>query len=147
MTIIAYRDGVMAADMQASKGDSKMGTVRKIGRNTAGDLAGVAGDAARAAAFLRWFEKGEEGPQPTLIWEKDGGSFDRALIVRKAGEPYEIYEPSGMFLMYAAYTAIGSGTPEAMGAMHHGATAEEAVAAAIAHDVHCGGDTTVLTHD
>jgi ATP-dependent protease HslVU (ClpYQ) peptidase subunit len=46
----------------------------------------------------------------------------------------------------ADYAAIGSGGMFAMGAMAHGATAEEAVAAAALHDKNTGGNIQSLHH-
>ena len=86
----------------------------------------------------------ESGPPPKAV--RDDNNFDRGVIFRKTGV-IEIYEPDGMFKMTAPYYALGSGRPEALGAMHHGATAEEAVQAAIAHDANTGGEVTVLRHD
>lgn len=145
MTVIAYRDGVLAADTRACMGEQTVGTVTKIARNDKGDLAGAAGAASYNHAFLRWFAGGEQGDAP-LAKEVTNASYDRGVIFRRAG-PIEVHEPSGKHEMRANYYALGSGRPEALGAMYAGATAEGAVRAAIAHDITCGGDITTLRHD
>lgn len=43
MTVIAYRNGVIACDTLACVGDSALGAVTKIARNSSGDLAAGAG--------------------------------------------------------------------------------------------------------
>lgn len=142
MTVIAYRDGVMAADTLATQGGQRIGYCTKIVRNGRGDLAGAAGNSTYADAFSSWFAKGEKGKGP----EADAGSdyCDRGLIVRANGA-IEFYEKDGRFSIIAPYVAMGSGRSEALAAMFNGASAEQAVKTAIALDVGCGGDITVLS--
>ena len=144
MTTIVYRDGTLAADTRAMIGDNILGSVVKIARNSNGDLAGAAGLASYNYAFLKWFTGMENGPPPTA--SKDDNNFDRGVIFRKNGR-IEVFEPTGLFIMTAPYYAFGSGKPEAVGAMFMGATAEQAVEAAIAHDRDTGGEITVLRHE
>lgn len=143
MTVIAYRDGVLAADTLMCMGDSRVAFSGKIARNGAGDLAGAAGDAVYCQLFLAWFSGGERGDAPEA--KREQNSLDRALICR-ASHIIEVFEDRGRYSIEASYFAVGSGRPEAMGAMHAGATAEGAVRAAIAHDAWCGGEITVLRH-
>jgi ATP-dependent HslUV protease subunit HslV len=144
VTTIAYKNGILAADTRACAGDNIIGSAKKIARNNNGDLAGAAGLAPYSYAFLKWFTGMESGPPPKAT--RDDDNFDRGVIFRKAGG-IEIYEPDGMFKMTAPYYALGSGRPEALGAMHAGASAFKAIQAAIAHDTNTGGDIDVLSHD
>lgn len=146
MTVIAYRDGVLAADTLATAGDSKIGSAIKIARNSNGDLAGAAGLASYNHAFLKWFTGLESGQPPEARDEPSKDIYDRGVIFRKNGQ-IEVFEPSGKHTATAPYYAFGSGRPEALGAMHAGASAEGAVRAAMAHDKNCGGDITVLRHE
>lgn len=143
MTCIAYRNGVLAADGAMVTGGCIIGTTVKISRNKKGDLCGAAGEATFNGDFLRWFKNGEKGKFPVGIDTHD--NCDRAVIFRAAGT-IEVYEGKGHFPITAEYYAMGSGRPEALGAMHAGATALEAVQAAVTHDLHCGLPITVLRH-
>jgi ATP-dependent HslUV protease subunit HslV len=92
---------------------------------------------------LQWFVKGERGRPPKA--NEDTNNFDRGVIFRNGGR-IEVFEPSGTFSMSAPFYAMGSGKSEALGAMWAGATAEQAVRAAIDLDPSCGGDVTILSH-
>jgi hypothetical protein len=142
VTTIAYRDGVMAADALTCQGDALVGTAKKIVRNAHGDLAGCAGAAVVTRAFLAWFLGGEQGR-----FSADGAARGdlrfRGLIVRARGR-IQVFEDEGWYTFCAPYVAIGSGAPEARGAMFSGADAITAVRAARAHDAGTGGRITVL---
>lgn len=145
MTTIAYRAGVLAADTAATRGTVVVIGVVKIAHAPSDDrLAGAVGDAGYNGAFLRWFLAGAEGEPPEA--KKDGDGYDTGLIFMPDGE-VRLYEPSGWFSMRPAYYAIGSGKEMALGAMFHGASAEDAVKAAMAHDPYTRGPMTVLRHN
>lgn len=141
MTIIAYRDGVLAADTAIVAGDTMLpDCIVKIVKDR-GSLAGAAGSATYNHAFLAWFLGHELGEPPTPV--KDDGLFDIGIIVRPDGT-IERHEPGGKFVITPVYYAVGSGEDVALGAFFAGADAEQACAAAIAHDTSCGGKITVL---
>lgn len=144
MTTIVYRDGVLAADTLACAGDNKIGSVIKITRNSNGDMAGAAGLASYNYAFLRWFSSMESGDPPKAT--RDNDNYDRGVIFRRTGQ-IVVFEPDGKHELSAPYYALGSGRPEALGALYAGASAELAVRAAIAHDRGTGGDVTILRHE
>ena len=146
MTIIVYRNGIITADSGVTSGDNTFAFTTKIARNQAGDLAGVSGDAGAAHGFLEWFKAGEKGDHPKLRDIQSERVYDKAVIIRADG-PWEIYEPPGKHVVRGPYYAFGSGKPEALGALWMGATAEQAVAAAISLDTGCWGQIEVLTHD
>lgn len=139
MTTIAYRDGVLAADTLICESDRRVGRVVKIMRR-AGILAGVAGCLAHMQAFHSWFMGGMIGEPPAM---KTGERTSDAIIVHD-GRILGLGE-LGWDVMKANYYAIGSGAGVALGAMASGATAEQAVQAAIELDVWSGGDITVLS--
>lgn len=146
MTTIAYRDGVIAADTGMSYGNSRHGECSKIARNHRGDLAGAAGAAGFVAPFLRWFSTGEgDGPDKPVPKSDNSGS-DISFIVR-AGGSIEVQDSGGSYTVTAPYYAIGSGSPEALGAMFAGADPEMAVRAAMQHDSHTWGDVVILKRD
>ncbi len=144
MTTIAFRDGVLAADNRAMTGDNILGTIVKIAKNSNGDLAGAAGLASYNYNFIKWFTGMESGEPPKA--SKDDNNYDRGVIFRKNGK-IEVFEPTGVFEVKAPYFAFGSGKPEALGALFMGATAEQAVHAAAAHDPNTGDGVTVLRHE
>lgn len=145
MTVIAYRDGIIAADTGIISGENTFSFMTKIARNAAGDLVGVSGDAGTAYKFLEWFKAGEVGGHPALRDIPSERVYDKAVIFRVSGV-WEIYEPPGMFITRGPYYAFGSGKPEALGALWMGATSEQAVAAAISLDSGCFGEIEALKH-
>jgi hypothetical protein len=144
MTTIAYRAGICAADTLAQIGSTSLGSVTKIVRSASGDLAGAAGLASYAEAFRHWVTGGENGDPPQA--RETDHVFDRGVIFRRSGE-IVVFEPEGRFSVAAPYYAFGSGKEIAIGAMFMGATAPQAIEAAIKHDDGTGGEITVLRHD
>jgi len=135
MTTIAYRDGRMAADSGLIGHGTIEGSFQKIMRvEHAGNviLMGVAGFAAHASLFFDWIQDGSN-PKPEI--EKDDG-FD-GLVVRRVGDQVTLWFYDRFLIgldVQAGYVSIGSGRDHALGALHHGADALQAVQAAIDHD-------------
>lgn len=140
MTTIAYRSGVLAADTLMTRGDSALVGIVKIAQGPDGRMGGACGSAAFMGQWLAWI-KGEIDERPIPQW--DDGRTDSGLLIHPDGK-VELFEEGGSFEFCGAYLAMGSGRPEALGAMHAGASAENAVRAAIEHDCHSGGEVTVL---
>lgn len=143
MTVIAYRNGVLAADSQLSDGDgNKIANCFKI-KKVKGWLLGAAGDFAPTEAFMAKFD-----PQSILKKQyvpiyagapRDGEEFE-SMVVSPSGRIYEV-STSGIFgpIKSYGYYAIGCGSLIAFGAMAAGADAVGAVKAAIRHSTSCGG--------
>lgn len=143
MTTIAYRDGILAADTGITSGNIiAPGSVVKIVVMPDGRLAGASGDASFVSMWLRWAASGAPEPSPE-IKERDGNTIGWGLIVERDGSVTE-YDSAGSFNMVAPYYALGSGEQIALGAMWAGASAEDAVRAAIAIDKGTSGDVVVL---
>lgn len=142
MTTIAYRKGVLAADTGLTSGGGRNGRVFKIARRSDGKLAGACGTAVYMAAFLKWFVAyGDEPPEA----KSDQHSIDKGVVISRDGV-VTVYEPGGSFTIDdLEYFAMGSGRPEALGAMFAGADAETAVFAAMAHDEGTYGDVTSVS--
>lgn len=137
MTTIAYRDGILAADSQVTNGSSRSAqTARKIRRIGKALIAGC-GYIGELEAFVDWVAGGMEGKDPLR-----GGETSCMLIVKN--QPPVMFGATGPWPFTTDYMAMGSGEDFAFGAMHAGATAEQAVAAAIAHDVYSGGPIVTL---
>jgi ATP-dependent HslUV protease subunit HslV len=140
MTIIAYRDGVMAADSMATKAAYRYGTIQKIKHLYDGALFAAAGAAADCDSVFHWLF--HSGAKPKIS-EEDGF---RAMLVRP-GCPYP-FEIDGNLIeheIHMPFLVVGESTAEhvCLGAMEAGATAEEAVNIAIKLCVWIGGPVQV----
>ena len=141
MTVIAYRDGVMAADSLAQDGVLKVSGLQKVIRGDDGSLYGMAGAAGMCCEIRRWIEGGLKGDRPPL---RDGEHTADVLAVSPEGavSVWTVYGTEDY--PGAAYMAIGSGSAVAMGALFMGASADRAVEAAIEHGLGCGGQVMAV---
>lgn len=147
MTTIVYRNGVFAADGASFAGSLRQpGNVAKIVRCPGGFLAGACGSAAFCESWNAWASGGRAGepPQPAPDDDKSGG--DCGILIHPDGRLQQ-FEAFGVYFVEGDYYAIGAGDAVAMGAFFVGATAEQAIRAAIFHDSHTGGDPTILELD
>ena len=136
MTTITYRNGIIAADSGVWVEDTLSHKTKKLYRLKDGSVAGFCGALTEALALIEWLN----GDKDVKV------NWSQATIL--------VIKPTGRMLMYDAekpvvlrktpYVAIGSGTSIALGAFHHGATAIEAVQAAIAHDAKSIGPVSSL---
>ena len=127
MTVIAVRDGVMAADSRGTFGQQPY-HCGKIYRTRAG-IVGMAGESSACLAFAQHFD-GVEVPDEHL----KGAA---ALVLCADG--IVLYDESVRGeLVQEPFFAIGSGAPVALGAMHMGATARQAARAACRWNNDCG---------
>lgn len=136
MTTIAYRDGVLAADTLSSSSGTVAGYQTKIYRER-GLLLGGAGSVAAFERFRDWIRSGMAGDCPL---QKDIGNM---FVITPDGR-CTMWCDDGPFRITADFWALGSGELLALGAMEVGASAAEAVRAAIKHDTRSGGDVTTL---
>lgn len=139
MTTIAYRDGIMVADGRRQNGNEvKVGECEKI---TFLDdcIIGASGEVVTLEKFLEWMKDGaDKRCKPDI--EKPF-----TAIVVYADEVVEIWTQGLMPMMQEApFYACGSGYELAMGAMAHGATAEEAVVIACEYDAHSDGPLQIV---
>lgn len=144
MTIICYRDGVLASDSLFVYNGRRHGSLAKIFRASDGSIAGNAGGGQLVDAFREWFLAGAD--QATRPTPQSNDEF-AALVIKPSGEVYDVGERCILTRLEAPFYAIGSGAPIAIGAMEMGATAEQAVAAAIKWQTSCGGEIQVLRLD
>lgn len=141
MTTIAYREGVLAADTIISYSTFNLGETDKIVR--AGDFyVGLAGSAYLRKPLEDWLAGGaDQADLPPLLME-NVKNFS-ALVMNAKGEVFE-YDNGFLLQVNSPYYAIGSGSHFALGALAHGASAMEAVAAACKHDKASGGSITYV---
>lgn len=141
MTVIVYRDGVMAADTQAEDSLQRVAGLRKVMRGPDGTLYGAAGALALCSAFLRWVDGGCSGERPLM---EVGDQRASVLVVAPDGGVSIWFQESSEDFGSIEYMAIGSGSAVAFGAMFAGCNAEDAVRAAIEHGLGCGGSVMAV---
>jgi hypothetical protein len=144
MTVIAYRDGVMAADAGGWRGDAVMPWFRKVARGPDGALYGGSGSAARVCEFLAWVDGGCLGEMPLPRAEGKGRSDMSILIARPDGGVEILSHESREILTGAPYAAIGACAEVCLGAMYAGADAETAIRAALEHGNGASGSAMVV---
>lgn len=141
MTTVAYRSGILAADTLVTINTHRDGYTLKIAKKGP-FLAAATGTLARAQAFMDWFRGGLVGHPPPM---GDGETRATGHIFMPDGL-IMAYTNLGWLKMRAEYYANGSGCDYAYGAMVTGASAYDAVKAALIHDTASGGEITVLKH-
>lgn len=144
MTAIAYRDGVMAGDsltiITSKESDIKTADPLKVAKYK-GYLFGLAGnDCPKMEDFRKWwypYRKADKAPKmgQKLRFE--------ALVVGPDGMVQQWDERGVWELIKQPFWAIGSGSHVCMGAMEFGATARQAVEAAIKWAPGVGGKVYV----
>jgi 20S proteasome alpha/beta subunit len=145
MTTIVYRGGVMAADSRAYGGyNVSLGSKIKIRRLPDGTLVGCSStQPGLGEAIVEWYAR---GARPVAAPNKGDGKFS-LLVVRPDGTA--LYANDGFYLsgpLAAPFFAIGSGEGPAMGAMHAGCSAKQAVEIACKVDVWSEPPIVTLTH-
>lgn len=150
MTVIAYRAGIIAADTGSSRDDAAHAYSRKITRDSDGTLYGTAGNAAECDSFLRWVEDHKQGDPPSArkleINDRDHSSYI-VLVVPIDTKVIWVLTAYGRECFHnTPYFAVGAGAPTAFGALWAGASAHDAVLAAIEHGYGCHGRVQTLGH-
>jgi 20S proteasome alpha/beta subunit len=138
LTTIAYRDGVLAADTLTTASGTRCGEMAKIYREGR-LLVGFCGNASNFEAFRSWVRAGAEG----RFKSENGNVF----ILPPEGPAVVWGDGDYPWREAAPFWALGSGESIALGAMAVGATAEQAVRAAIEFDTASGGNVTVLSRE
>lgn len=139
MTVIAYRNGIMAADTGTWSGNIATANLpEKIYRTKAGDLLACAGRVPDILAVRRWIDGGER-PAAT---EKD--AFGGLLVRRESGLVERISWDMMIYPDNAPFQAEGACDEFLLGAMAAGATAEEAIRLALRHVPYAAGEVQVV---
>jgi len=133
MTTIAYRGGIVASDSLMSTSDIKVpGDFPKLFRMTDNSVVAATGTYSVAVNFIRWLAAGSPDKQPDL-------NGDAQVIQIFPKDIIRVYCGYSFFDRKMPFMAWGSGSPAALGALHAGATAKEAVRCAIKVDSNSGG--------
>lgn len=131
MTTIAVRDGIMAGDSLGTvSGWKQPGRERKLFRLDNGCIAGLSGDVAQGHVLLAWVKSDRSEEQP---------KGDARISLLHPNKRIEVFEDGGSYFENAPFMAWGSGMPAALGALHAGASAKEAVRIASLVDTLTGG--------
>lgn len=124
MTIIAYRDGVMAADTAVWRGDYVSGFSRKICRLPDGGLAAASGAMSVAEWFLSKMETTGDLSSPPVDPDNSGFGF---LICRLDGTVFHGDLNMISLLVKAQWHTLGRSSGFTAGCLAAGASAEDAV--------------------
>lgn len=155
MTTVVFRDGIMASDSSSSRGNGRLSlNSLKMARLSSGVLLGWAGSGLNGGREVREpFEQVkvyEDFPRRSVLTALETDCL--LLIALPNGSLWEcaIDPPDGKMGWSASiytvheFSAIGTGAEYAIGAMTIGASAEQAVAAAIKWDTKSGGEIKTL---
>lgn len=145
MSVIAFRDGILAADTRIVHADAGITRGTKMFRKRVGrrdHILGFCGSLSYAMLYFDWYGSGKPMPEQ-LRHIPDNEQFGVLILIGKqlyegnnVGRPVEV-EPK----LYA----IGSGAQAALGAMRAGATAFEAASIACDIDPQCGRPIVVMS--
>jgi ATP-dependent protease HslVU (ClpYQ) peptidase subunit len=132
MTTIAYRDGVMAADTQATWSDT-VSRVHKLHRLPCGGVMAGCGTYPEVLRAVEWVKAGRKGKPP-----KVGTSW--VLLALGNGEVYAVTDNKWTKQTFIGGLAMGTGMQPAQAAMnYYNATALEAVECAATVDPYTSG--------
>lgn len=137
MTVIVYRNGVLAADKLGTRTGFRSDFVTKVWRRADGVLVGGCGASSLTYAFTQWVLDGEEKFKRPGLRAEDENSAG-AIIIRANGAMEE-HDFMGWHPVSGEFWAAGTGAEAALGALHMGASAIEAVEVASKICIHCGG--------
>ncbi len=154
MTTIAYRDGVLAADsqttIQTEAGGSRKFrcTPKLLTKNVLIDgepqevIIALAGESAPGLAFFNWFDGDFETKDTPEIFVQNLPDFTALVLFAHGLYEFDAYCTADKII--EPFYAIGSGAKAALGAMHAGATAEQAVEIACKVDPYTSGPVQVV---
>ena len=142
MTVIAYKDGIIASDKQRTSGDLKYSAIKLF---EMGDFViGCAGDCINTTKFRKWFKKKYGSDIANYPFEEQSEEstlqpFEVLVVNRKTLQVVEYTQDSKLPIeVDCNFIAIGTGRDFAMAAMYLGKSAEEAVQCAIDLCPSCG---------
>jgi hypothetical protein len=136
VTVIAFKDGIMAADTQETWGNAKV-RVCKLVRLPDGGVAGAAGEGAASQAALNWLasDGSLDGISDRTLPDINGAEI---LIARGDGSLWMLYNRFPGYPLLDKTAAIGCGSDAARMALAYGASAIEACQRVAKQDIFCG---------
>jgi hypothetical protein len=145
MTIIAFKDGVMAADTARFSGNGRyiVGHVQKLRRLKSGGVFGACGPAPSIekayAALNEWAPGAVLNPLDKASDEDVSG-----IVALPDGSVWHFWWDMKPLKCPDHYAVDGYGDEIAIGALEAGATAEQAVSICIRRSAGCGGSVTSM---
>lgn len=144
MTTVAYRDGILAADTQITYGATLLqGSYQKIHKLSNGALYGFCGSLEAGEFMRRHLIQVGKGKGHLEDIDLRDENYE-AIIVQPDGKTY-FFEKRIWSRLKLPYVAMGTGKEHAFGAMFVGASAKQAVKAAIKLDPNTGGKVKWVT--
>lgn len=150
MTVIAYRDRIMAADSCWNDNGLITTLSNKIIRLKSGSLLGEAGDADSREMRLLLENATDPSGLPTRKDLLEVGLDYHGLLVLPDGSMWDVSvdlekKDAGLYPVERTYYAVGCAKQIAIGAMWDGATAARAVEAACEFNTYCRLPVQVVT--
>jgi len=137
MTTIAYRNGVLAVDGQATRSNIIVELdARKWHKCKDGTIIAFTGDLQKFHPFIDWVENGRDHANKPNMAFGDDESCQGIVVTEHA--VYE-YDKDGFSIIHDEFAAWGSGAPFALTAMVLGYGAVDAVKVASKLDIYTGG--------
>lgn len=144
MTIVAWDGTTLAADKRATN-QATISIVTKI-RKISGNLVGACDDFSSCVALFKWYEEGAtEDKWPEF--QKDNDRWAPLIIITPDRKIFRYERTPIPYEIEQSFYAFGSGRDYALGALHMGATAVQAVQAACTWDAGCGNGIDALEFD
>ena len=144
MTVVVYKEGVMASDSLASWGN-RPSSEQKIW-NTENALLGIAGAIVAKRFVLEWLREQHNGINEDLscdIPELYKLDYTAMIVCKRSGDVFFLGSGEDDVISIEKMSkveAIGVGRSLALGALAMGATAQRAVRVAIENNIYCGGE-------
>jgi ATP-dependent protease HslVU (ClpYQ) peptidase subunit len=139
MTTLVYRDGILASETRITYGSVTMpGKCKKIHRLPGGALYGFVGSLEVGEIMRRCLLSDNPEERPDLKGEAYEG-----LVITETGKVL-FFENRAWIRLDLPYVAMGSGNSFAYGALAMGASAKQAVQAAMGLDAGSGGKVMTL---
>lgn len=135
MTVIAYKNGTLAADSAETSDDNTLSTCRKIYKVPKG-FVGTSGDSGACIQFVDWVRRGRPAEFPDIIGD---GEFSCLLVTADEVMLYENNFVGEAVEEDTLFIATGCGAALACMAMACGKTAVQAVEMTCERHAFCGG--------
>lgn len=145
MTVIAVKDGIIAADTQSWHGNLKISQASKLRRMEIG-ICGFAGWRPVIERAIVWLEAGgpwQWGNKPPAIIADDATDLT-GVILRPDGSIWNLTSKFDVYRTENVIDCCGAHPEFLYGAMLAGASAEEAVRLAIRYCEFAGGEVEVM---
>jgi hypothetical protein len=135
MTTIAWDGRTVAADSQVAAGGVVVGSAQKL-RHVGDTVYSLTGSGCLFDPMIKW---AEAGLTPEAKPVAEGDAAETTLLIFRGGRAWMVKPVLPYLEELFAPDAWGAGAEIAIGALDHGASAEQAVQIAIKRSIHTGG--------